>query len=93
MNAIAEAAGVTVMMGNMGESTLGLAAHFHVNVALANATHCDADLPWRPAGLQRDIGCGLSAELRDGVSTPQFKPFPVRTPLNSLQRRLYMPNR
>jgi L-Ala-D/L-Glu epimerase len=69
VNAIAEAAGISVMMGNMGESSLGLAAHFHVNVALANATHCDADLPWRPGGYVRDIGRGLRAELRDGVST------------------------
>jgi L-alanine-DL-glutamate epimerase-like enolase superfamily enzyme len=69
VNAIAEAAGVSVMIGNMGESSLGLAAHFHLNVALANATHGDADLPWRPAGLKRDIGRGLSSEVRDGVST------------------------
>jgi L-alanine-DL-glutamate epimerase-like enolase superfamily enzyme len=69
VNAIAEAAGISVMMGNMGESSLGLAAHFHLNVALANATHCDADLPWRPGGLTRDIGRGLRVELRDGVST------------------------
>ena len=69
VNAIAEAAGISVMMGNMGESSLGLAAHFHLNVALANATHCDADLPWRPGGYARDIGRGLRAELRDGVST------------------------
>ena len=69
VNAIAEAAGVTIMMGNMGESSLGLAAHFHVNVALANAVHCDADLPWRPGGCTHDIGVGLGVELRDGVST------------------------
>ena len=69
VNAIAEAAGISVMMGNMGESSLGLAAHFHLNVALANATHCDADLPWRPGGYARDIGSGLRTELRDGVST------------------------
>jgi L-alanine-DL-glutamate epimerase-like enolase superfamily enzyme len=69
VNAIAEAAGITITMGNMGESSLGLAAHFHLNVALANATHCDADLPWRPGGYARDIGSGLRAELRDGVST------------------------
>jgi len=69
VNAIAEAAGITVMMGNMGESSLGLAAHFHLNVALANATHCDADLPWRPGGYAHDIGCGLRSELREGVST------------------------
>ena len=68
VNAIAEAAGVTVMMGNMGESSLGLAAHFHLTVALANAVHCDADLPSRPAGLKHDIGVGLGSELRDGVS-------------------------
>jgi L-Ala-D/L-Glu epimerase len=69
VNAIAEAAGISIMMGNMGESSLGLAAHFHLNVALTNATHCDADLPWRPGGYARDIGSGLRAELRDGVST------------------------
>jgi len=69
VNAIAEAAGISIMMGNMGESSLGLAAHFHLNVALANATHCDADLPWRPGGYSRDIGRGLRVELRDGVST------------------------
>ena len=56
VNAIAEAAGVTIMMGNMGESSLGLAAHFHVGTALANVVHCDADLPWRPGGFTRDIG-------------------------------------
>ena len=69
VNAIAEAASATIMMGNMGESSLGLAAHFHVNVALANAVHCDADLPWRPGGCTHDIGVGLGVELRDGVST------------------------
>jgi L-alanine-DL-glutamate epimerase-like enolase superfamily enzyme len=69
VNAIAEAAGISVMMGNMGESSLGLAPHLHLSVALANATHCDADLAWRPGGYARDIGTGLRAELRDGVST------------------------
>lgn len=69
VNAIAEAASITIMMGNMGESSLGLAAHFHVNVALANAVHCDADLPWREGGLKRDLGSGLAAEVRDDVST------------------------
>lgn len=69
VNAIAEAAGITIMMGNMGESSLGLSAHFHVNVALANAVHCDADLPWREYGLERDLGSGIQVELRDGVST------------------------
>ncbi len=66
INAIAEAAGVAVMIGNMGESSLGLSAHFQVAAALANATHCDADVPWRPGGLERDIGRGLATELRDG---------------------------
>jgi L-alanine-DL-glutamate epimerase-like enolase superfamily enzyme len=68
VNAIAEAAGLSILMGNMGESTLGLAAHFHVNAALANATHCDADLPGRPGGLLRDIASGLEGEVRDGVA-------------------------
>ena len=56
VNAIAEAAGIPVTMGNMGESSLGLAAHLHVSIALANVDHWDADLPWRPGGLKRDIG-------------------------------------
>jgi len=52
----------------MGESSLGLAAHLHVNMALANAVHADADVPGRPGGLKRDIGVGLIAELHDGAS-------------------------
>lgn len=69
VNAIAEAAGIPVTMGNMGESSLGLAAHLHASIALANVDHWDADLPWRPGGLLRDIGSGLTGELREGVST------------------------
>lgn len=69
VNAIAEAAGVTVMMGNMGESSIGLAAHFHTAVALANVTHCDADLPWRPGGLVKDIATGIGVAFRDQLST------------------------
>ena len=68
VNAIAEAAGIKVMMGNMGESSIAMAAHFHLNVALANAAHCDADLPWRPGGMTHDIGRGLKQEVVDGVS-------------------------
>jgi L-alanine-DL-glutamate epimerase-like enolase superfamily enzyme len=68
VNAIAEAAGVSVMLGNMGESSFGLAAHFHVAAALANATHADADVNARPGGLRRDIGRGLGVEVRDGAS-------------------------
>jgi L-alanine-DL-glutamate epimerase-like enolase superfamily enzyme len=68
VNAIAEAAGITVMMGNMGESSIGLAAHFHLDVALANAVHCDVDLPWRPGGMTHDIGRGLKQEVVDGAS-------------------------
>ncbi|HZL64355.1 MAG TPA: dipeptide epimerase [Thermoleophilia bacterium] len=69
VNAIAEAAGITIMMGNMGESSLGLAAHFHVNIALTNAVYGYADLPWREGGLELDLASGLTAEVRDGVST------------------------
>jgi L-alanine-DL-glutamate epimerase-like enolase superfamily enzyme len=68
VNAIAEAAGIGVMIGNMGESAIALAAHFHLGVALANAVHCDADLQSRPGGLSHDIGRGLGQEVRDGVS-------------------------
>jgi L-Ala-D/L-Glu epimerase len=76
VNAIAEAAGISVMMGNMGESTLGLSAHFHVNVALANATHCDADLPTRPGGLLRDIASGIESLTRDGVAMVRVSDAP-----------------
>jgi L-Ala-D/L-Glu epimerase len=68
VNAVAEAAGVAVMIGNMGESSVGLSAHFHLYQALANATHGDADPPWRLDGLKRDIAHGLRTELRGGVS-------------------------
>ena len=68
VNAIAEAAGITVMMGNMGESSVAMSAHFHVNIALANAVHGDADLPWRPGALEHDIGRGIRQEVVDGVS-------------------------
>ena len=47
VNAIAEAAGIPVTMGNMGESALGLAAHLHVVSRWPTSTHWDADLPWR----------------------------------------------
>ena len=36
-----------VMVGNMGESSSRLSAHFHLDIALANAVHGVADLPWR----------------------------------------------
>jgi len=68
VNAIAEAAGIRVMIGNMGESSVGLAAHFHLGLALANAGHCDADLPWRPTGLADDIGRGIRQEVIDDAS-------------------------
>jgi L-alanine-DL-glutamate epimerase-like enolase superfamily enzyme len=68
VNAIAEAAGITVMVGNMGESSIAMSAHFHVNIALANAVHGDADLPWRPGALEFDIGRGIKQEVVDGVS-------------------------
>ncbi len=68
VNAIAEAAGITVMVGNMGESSVAMSAHFHVNIALANAVHGDADLPWRPGALEHDLGRGIRQEVVDGVS-------------------------
>ncbi len=68
VNAIAEAAGITLMVGNMGESSIGMSAHFHVNIALANAVHGDIDLPWRPGALERDIARGIKQEVVDGVS-------------------------
>ncbi len=68
VNAIAKAAGITAMMGSMGERSIALAAHFHLNVAPANAVHCGAGLPWRPGGMTHDIGCGLRQEVVDGVS-------------------------
>jgi L-Ala-D/L-Glu epimerase len=68
VNAIAEAAGIKVMVGNMGESSVAISAHFHVNVALANAVHGDADLPWRAGALDYDLATGIRQEVVDGVS-------------------------
>ena len=70
VNAIAEAAGVTVMMGNMGESSLGLAAHFHVE---RGARQRDA-LRRRPALASRRLRArhrhaAWAWSVRDGVST------------------------
>jgi len=66
--AIAERAGIGILVGNMGESSLGLAAHLHLAAVLGGATRCDADVPWRPGGLARDIGRGLATERHEGVS-------------------------
>jgi len=68
VNAIAEAAGIKVMVGNMGESSVAMSAHFHVNISLANAVHGDADLPWRDDALRYDIARGIRQEVVDGVS-------------------------
>ena len=69
VNAIAEAAGIKVMVGNMGESSVAMSAHFHVNIALANAVHGDADLPWRDGALPvRHRATGIRQEVVDGVS-------------------------
>ncbi|HTX68952.1 MAG TPA: dipeptide epimerase [Thermoleophilia bacterium] len=68
VNAIAEAAGIGLMIGNMGESSVAMSAHFHLNIALANAVHGDADLPWRPGGLEHDVATGIRQEVVDGVS-------------------------
>ena len=68
VNAIAEAAGITVMVGNMGESSVAMSAHFHVNIALANAVHGDADLPWREGALEHDLATGIRQEVVEGVS-------------------------
>ncbi len=57
------AAGITVMMGNMGESSVAMSAHLHVNIALANAVHGDADLTWRPGDLEHGIGRGIKQEV------------------------------
>ena len=68
VNAIAEAAGITVMVGNMGESSVAMSAHLHLNIALANAVHGDAELPWRPGALEYDIGRGIKQQVTGGVS-------------------------
>jgi L-alanine-DL-glutamate epimerase-like enolase superfamily enzyme len=68
VNAIAEAAGVKVVIGNMGESSVGMSAHLHVNIALDNAAYGDAELPWRPGALEHDIAKGIRQDVVDGVS-------------------------
>ncbi len=53
INAIAEAAGITVMIGNMGESSLGLSAHFQVGRRPGQRHPRRRRRAWRQAGLAR----------------------------------------
>ncbi len=67
LNAIAEAAGVATHIGNMGHSTIGVAAILHLHAALANATTSDIDPPVRGGDLADDIAFGPVDSVRDGL--------------------------
>jgi L-alanine-DL-glutamate epimerase-like enolase superfamily enzyme len=58
LNAIAEAAGVATHVGNMGHSTIGVAAILHLHAALSNASTSDVDPPVRGGDLSLDIASG-----------------------------------
>ena len=68
LNAIAEAAGVATHVGNMGHSTIGVAAILHLHAALSNATSSDIDPPDRGGDLAQDIASGPMRRTSDGVS-------------------------
>ena len=68
VNAIAEAAGVGVHVGNMGHASVGTAPVVHLHAALANAISSDTDPPWRGGDFARDLATGLETETIDGVS-------------------------
>jgi L-alanine-DL-glutamate epimerase-like enolase superfamily enzyme len=67
LNAIAEAAGVATHIGNMGHSTVGVAAILHLHAALSNATTSDTDPPVRGGDLAGDIASGPVDNVRDGL--------------------------
>jgi L-alanine-DL-glutamate epimerase-like enolase superfamily enzyme len=67
-NAIAEAAGIGVMVANLGESPIATSAHFHVNIALADAVHGDVDLPRRQGALEHGLGRAIKQEVVDDLS-------------------------
>jgi L-alanine-DL-glutamate epimerase-like enolase superfamily enzyme len=76
LNAIAEAAGVATHIGNMGHSTVGVAAILHLHAALSNAATSDVDPPVRGGDLAQDIASGPVDELRGGqrVWAPSQRP-------------------
>jgi L-Ala-D/L-Glu epimerase / N-acetyl-D-glutamate racemase len=67
LNAIAEAAGVAAHVGNMGHSTVGVAAILHLHAALSNAMTSDIDPPVRGGDLADDIATGPVDSVRDGM--------------------------
>jgi L-alanine-DL-glutamate epimerase-like enolase superfamily enzyme len=66
VDAIAEAAGVATHIGNMGHSTVGVAAILHLHAALANAWTSDVDPPIRGGDLAADIASGPVEGVEDG---------------------------
>jgi L-alanine-DL-glutamate epimerase-like enolase superfamily enzyme len=66
LNAIAEAAGIATHIGNMGHSSIGVAAILHIHAALANARTSDVDPPVRGGDIALDIASGPIGTLDDG---------------------------
>jgi L-Ala-D/L-Glu epimerase / N-acetyl-D-glutamate racemase len=76
VNAIAEAAGVGVHVGNMGHGSVGTAPVIHLHAALANAVSSDTDPPWRGGDFARDLATGLEMQTIDGVSSMRIPEKP-----------------
>jgi L-alanine-DL-glutamate epimerase-like enolase superfamily enzyme len=67
LNAVAEAAGVATHVGNMGHSTIGVAAILHLHAALSNAMTSDIDPPIRGGDIALDIASGLVGSVDRGL--------------------------
>jgi L-alanine-DL-glutamate epimerase-like enolase superfamily enzyme len=76
LNEIAEAAGVATHIGNMGHSTVGVAAILHLHAALPNATSSDIDPPVRGGDLADDLATGPVDNVRDGLRVWAPSPQP-----------------
>jgi L-alanine-DL-glutamate epimerase-like enolase superfamily enzyme len=66
LNAIAETAGIATHVGNMGHSSIGVAAILHLHAALANAMTSDVDPPVRGGDIAIDIATGPIGALDHG---------------------------
>ena len=76
LNAVAEAAGVATHVGNMGHTTIGVAAILHLHVALGNAASSDVDPPLRGGDMSADIASGNEEAIEEGLRVWQPSPGP-----------------
>ena len=64
----ASAAGIGVHVGNMGHTSVGVAAILHLAASLPEVASVDTDPPWRGGGLRDDIATGLESRRVAGQS-------------------------